>query len=244
MSGRGVERVLDLIEWFATVPGTATLAQVATALDMPKSSALQMLRSLTERGYLSRLESGAYALVRLPGDLNGRGDNHGALLALAGPHLTRGVEESQESGFVAVMDGIEVRYLNKVLPQREIRYDRDMTKTRAAHKVASGVVILAHRPASEIAAYVAAAGLDAAGAQQLDAMIAKARADGFYLNLNGVVEGASGAAAPIIGPKGLPLGAINIAGPQERMATHSAHVCDVVLRTARAVTEEIARRAV
>ncbi|TKA93779.1 iron ABC transporter substrate-binding protein, partial [Cereibacter changlensis] len=36
MSGRGVERILDLIEWFAAHPEPATLARVAKVLDLPK----------------------------------------------------------------------------------------------------------------------------------------------------------------------------------------------------------------
>ncbi|CAM3252031.1 IclR family transcriptional regulator [Paracoccus nototheniae] len=241
MSGRGVERILDLIEWFAAHPGTASLTQVAAALGMPKSSALQMLRTMTERGYLERDPAGDYVLRRLPGEISGDGRNYGALLALAAPLIEKAVLLTQESGFLAVMDGTDIRYLNKILPDREIRYDRNIAITRPAHKVASGIVILAAGSDEAIADY--AARLPEPEAEDLARMIAMARRDGVYLNPRGVIEGAAGAAAAILSRSGTVLGAINISGPQSRMTAAGDSVCKVVHDTARAVTEEIARRA-
>lgn len=241
MSGRGVERILDLIEWFAAHPGAASLTQVAVALGMPKSSALQMLRTMTERGYLERDRAGDYLLRRLPGEISAGGKNHGALLAVAGPAIHLAVQQTNESGFLAVMDGTEIRYLNKILPDREIRYDRNISITRPAHKVASGIVILAAGPDDGVSDYASC--LPEAEAQSLYDMIAIARRDGVFLNPKGVIEGAAGAAAPILSRSGGAFGAINISGPQARMTAAADDICRIVLDTARAVTEEIARRA-
>ena len=241
MSGRGVERILDLIEWFAAHPGSASLAQVSVALGIPKSSALQMLRTMTDRGYLSRDAAGDYRLLRIPGEISGDDRNLGALLALVTPMIESAVEQARESGFLAVMEQGEIRYLNKILPEREIRYDRDITKNREAHKVASGVVILAASSDEVVDAY--ASKLSKAEALNLRNSIKTARRDQYFLNLHGVVEGAAGAAAPIFDASGKVLGAVNISGPQIRMKAASELVCKVTYETARAITEEVARRA-
>ncbi len=243
MSGRGVERILDLIEWFAAHPTPATLAHVAKVLDLPKSSALVMLRTLVDRGYVQKLEAGDYMLVRLPGDISGRSKPWGAMLALAMPHLQVAVAASEESGFVAILEGGQVRYLNKILPAREIRYDRDISRTRPAHRVASGIVLLAAQSDAELDAYCAEAGLGEAEAAEVRRVVAVARQDGFYVNLKGVVEGAAGVAAPILDSSGRAIAAINISGPQARIAANSDRATQVVLETARAVTEDIGRRA-
>lgn len=242
MSGRGVERILDLIEWFASFPGAATLSEVSAALGMPKSSALQMLRTMTERGYLQRDAKGDYLLVRLPGDVTGAAGYNGALLALAAPLIAKAVEDVSESGFLAVMEGRDIRYLNKILPDREIRYDRDMTKSRPAHKVASGIVILAASSPEVVDAY--AEELPAEEREAMEAMIERAQRDGFFFNAQGVVEGAAGVAAPILDASGRVVGAVNISGPRERMAAAADQVCKAAKDTARAITEVIARRAV
>lgn len=242
MSGRGVERILDLIEWFAATPGLVSLSQVSTALGMPKSSALQMLRTLTERGYVERDAAGRYTLIRLPGEITASGDSRGALLAVAAPLIARAVDDVGESGFLAVLEGTEIRYLNKILPTREIRYDRDMSMTRPAHKVASGIVILANMPAQGVDAYEAA--LSAEEKADLRTAMEAACRDGFFMNARGVVEGAAGVAAAIFDAQGQVVGAVNISGPQGRMAEASDQVCAATLATARAVTSEIQRRAI
>jgi IclR family transcriptional regulator, acetate operon repressor len=242
VSGRGVERVLDMIEWFAASSEGASLSEIATALAMPKSSALLMLQSLTERGYIQRLGSGEYQLLRLPGEISPDGRNHGALVALISPYLHEAVEGTGESGFVAVLEGPSIRYLNKVLPKREILYDRDIGPTRPAHKVASGVVLLAAGSDAEVEDYAAAASLSAEEHSKLREAIASARASGFYVNAMGVVEGAAGAAAPIVGANGKAIAALNISGPQVRFVTNSDRISEVVRETAVAISEELARR--
>jgi IclR family transcriptional regulator, acetate operon repressor len=242
LSGRGVERVLDMIEWFAASPEGASLSEIAAALAMPKSSALLMLQSLTERGYIHRSPAGAYQLLRLPGEISADGRNYGALIALVSPYLSKAVQETGESGFVAVLEGTSIRYLNKVLPKREILYDRDIVPTRPAHKVASGVVLLAAGDDAEIDAYSASLSLSDAEQSKLREAVSSARDTGFYLNAMGVVEGASGAAAPILGAGGKAVAALNISGPQVRFVTNSDRICGVVRETAAAVSEELARR--
>lgn len=242
MSGRGVERVLDMIEWFAASPEGASLSEIAAALAMPKSSALLMLQSLTERGYIQKLGSGGYQLLRLPGEISPDGRNYGALIALVSPYLYDAVQETGESGFVAVLEGSSIRYLNKVLPKREILYDRDIGPTRPAHKVASGVVLLAAGSDAEVEAYAMTASLSEEEHSKLRDAIASARASGFYLNAMGVVEGAAGAAAPIVDANGKAIAALNISGPQVRFVTNSGRISDVVRETAVAISEELARR--
>jgi DNA-binding IclR family transcriptional regulator len=242
LSGRGVERVLDMIEWFAASTGPAGLSEIAAALAMPKSSALQMLQSLTERGYVQRLESGEYALRRLPGEISSDGQNYGALIALISPYLLAAVEQTGESGFIAVLEGQSIRYLNKVLPKREILYDRDIVPTRPAHKVASGVVLLAAGTDATIDSYVAAACLSEAEEEKLRDAITSARAAGFYVNPMGIVEGAAGAAAPIFGASGEVIAAFNISGPQARFISNSGRISEVVRETAVAISEELTRR--
>ncbi|KKX25723.1 helix-turn-helix domain-containing protein [Rhizobium sp. LC145] len=242
MSGRGVERVLDMIEWFGASPEGASLSEIAAALAMPKSSALLMLQSLTERGYIHRTPTGTYQLLRLPGEISADGRNYGALIALVSPYLSNAVEETGESGFIAVLESQSIRYLNKVLPKREILYDRDIGPTRPAHKVASGIVLLAAGSDAEVDAYAASASLSDAEHSTLRKAVESARTAGFYLNAMGVVEGAAGAAAPIVGVGGKAIAALNISGPQVRFVTHSDRICEVVRETAVAISEELARR--
>lgn len=239
MSGRGAERILDLVEWMAGQVAPFGLADAAQAMATPKSSMLLLLRTLVDRGYAERLPDGRYALARLPGEMGSTGRAWNTLLRVAEPALRAAVDAVRETGFVAVLDEGKVRYLNKLLPDREIRYDRDITAPRAPHQVASGIVLMAWMPADERAALIAALDTDHAA---LEADLTACRANGFFYNGKGVVEGAAGVAAPVFGADGRALAAINISGPRDRVAAQIDSLSQQTVQTAARVTEELQRR--
>lgn len=242
MSGRGAERILDLLEWLAARADPVALADVSQTLDLPKSSTLLLLRLLVERRYAERLADGRYRLVRLPGDRPEGREAWNVLLRLAAPHLRRAVEESGESVFVAVLDGDEIRYLNKLLPAREIQYDRNIGPTRIPHQVSSGVILLASLPAEKLEAYCGRLGVDPEQRRELLARIGAAQRDGVYFNPRGVVEGASGIAAPIVDGTGRALAALNISGPHTRVAGNLPKITQAVLAGAQSISAELAKR--
>ena len=116
MSGRGAERILDLVEWMAGQVAPFGLADAAQAMATPKSSMLLLLRTLVDRGYADRLPDGRYALARLPGEMGSTGRAWNTLLRVAEPALRAAVDAVRETGFVAVLDEGKVRYLNKLRP--------------------------------------------------------------------------------------------------------------------------------
>lgn len=245
MSGRGVERLLDLLEWLADHPEPNSLGDIARELDAPKSSLLQMLRTLVDRSYLYRDDQGDYLVRRLPGQqsaANGeRALTASLLLAISTPILTDAVQKTGESGFLAVLEDNMVRYLNKILPDVEIYYNRDIRPVRHPHLVASGIVMLSGKSTSELDLYAQAGGLNDADRQALDDKIVKAREQECWFNPIGVVEGAAGIAAPVYDSRNRIVAAVNISGPKGRMADKLEHIQDVCIATARRISEEIRR---
>lgn len=242
MSGRGAERILDAVEWFATTMTPVTFTDFVRALDVPKSSAILLLRLLVERGYIQRLADNRYVLVRLPGEALGGGSAWGTILRLADRHLREAVSLVEESGFVAVLDNDRIRYLNKILPKREIRYDRDIVPTRLPHHVASGLVMLADFSPQDLNRYLEEVQVPVDQRPPIVEATAKARSDGFYVNINGVVEGASGAAAPVRDADGKIVAAINISGPRDRFIADLDRITDAVVSVATAVSTDLAHR--
>jgi len=242
MSGRGAERILDAVEWFATTTSPVSYTDFVHALDVPKSSALLLLRLLVSRGYVQRLSDNRYMLVRLPGEALGGGNTWGTILRLADGHLREAVATVEETGFVAVLDNERIRYLNKILPKREIRYDRDIVPTRLPHQVASGLVMLADFSPEELDRYLEEAEVRADERPGILTAIATARTDGCYVNLNGVVEGAAGIAAPVKDAHDHAIAAINISGPRDRIIANLDRIKDAVVSVAGAVSNEVASR--
>lgn len=243
MSGRGSERILDLVEWLAERTAPTGLADVAQALEIPKSSALLLLRTLVDRGYVSR-EGRGYRLVRLPGEhAHGGSLGWGTLLRVAEPALEAAVREAQESGFVAVLTPERrVHYLTKKLPQREIRYDRDISRDRIAHHVASGLVLLGGLSDEELEAYLAETETDPAEREAARGKVLEARRAGHAVNLIGRIEGAGGVAAPVTDGDGRIVAAMNISGPRDRFTEQLDRSVSAVVEAARRVSQELSRR--
>lgn len=224
----------------------AALADACQALDLPKSSTLLLLKTLVERGYAERGTDGRYSLVRLPGEASGEVRAWGTLLRIAEPFLRDAVNESQETGCIAVLtDDLRVRYLTKLLPDREIRYDRDIRADRVAHHVASGLAILSALPDDDLERYFAALDPAARGADhpdQVRATVLKARAGGVAINLKGRIENASGIAAPIFDANKRPIGAFNLSGPTDRVTSNIDAIARITREGADRVSQALIRR--
>ncbi|GGF44735.1 hypothetical protein GCM10011611_58940 [Aliidongia dinghuensis] len=222
MTVRSAERVLELLEVMAQRSTAISLAELHRVMNLPKSSTLMLVRTLEQRGYVTRDGIGDYRLTRLPGEDAVNRPAWGTLVRIATPWLTEAVATARESGFIAVLsDGNHVRYLNKILPAaRELKYDRDISIDRVAHHVASGLALLSAQSDDEIEAYLAALPPDADGPDRpatVRTAILAARASGIAVNLHGRVEGAAGVAVVIRDPRGRPLAAVNLAGPVDRV---------------------------
>ncbi|MFV0490610.1 MAG: IclR family transcriptional regulator [Pseudorhodobacter sp.] len=244
MSGRGAERVLQLVEWLADQVNPVSLTDAVKSLSLPKSSALALLRILNDAGYVRRQDDGRYLLVRRPGEPTATGRGHGTLLRCADAYLRGAVEKSGESGFIATLDDdLGVQYIAKILPSREIRYDRNIDVPRRPHQVSSGIILLGGLTDAGLDAYitaeVAAGRLVEAGAAQLRADIARARSTGIWLSRKGVVEGAGGMAAPIRNRDGEIVAAINIAGPSSRLSAAAKKIEPILRQAADAISASL-----
>lgn len=246
MAAPSAVRVLDLIEWLATQSAPAGLTQASQALGLPKSSTLLLFKALVSGRYVERDDDGRYRLVRLPGEPSDGHRTWGTILRIAEPYLRKAVAEGKETGFIAVLtDERRIRYLNKILPDRELHYDRDISADRMAHDVASGLAILSALPERELEDYLAAEFTGLAGADLLEnirARLAEVRAEGIAVNLKGRVDGASGVAAPILDADGRPIAAVNLSGPSERVINNVGKLGQEAKKAADKISRELIRR--
>lgn len=110
---RAVDRVCDLLEVLAEQPSTgASLASIAAAARLPKSSALRYLAALELRGYVSRNErASTYRLAATAPQWLGRNPNHERIVHVARPVLRQLRERELTSVQLATLDGDAVRLL-------------------------------------------------------------------------------------------------------------------------------------
>ncbi|MBT0670952.1 IclR family transcriptional regulator [Novosphingobium profundi] len=213
---KSAARVLDMLEMFSTRCGGLTLTEVARGLDLPKSSALGLLRTLHNRGYLVREdEDDTYRLndiVRRDGFAR-----HGRILRVAPPIMKELAFASGETVLLAMPDAPgQVRLIAKEVSPSDIRFDIELPRKVPAYCTALGRIMMTRfDPAALEGALDAAprAALTPATLVDRSAVLAAvdaARATGFAVVSDEFAIGGTGLAAVIpLGP-GQPLAALGL----------------------------------
>lgn len=146
-----VDRALALVEALADRPQGASLGTLATLLELPKSAAHRLLRSLESRGYVVQdLATQDYRLSLKLGMLGFR-----LLDAVGLPDLAQGVvdrlaAQAGEYCRLALVEGKALRWVARAQGATQgLRYDPPMGREVALHATASGKAWLATLPEEE-----------------------------------------------------------------------------------------------
>ncbi|BDB41839.1 MULTISPECIES: IclR family transcriptional regulator [Mycobacterium] len=198
-------------------PGRLTLAQIVRRTGLPRSSAHRMLERLVQLRWLRRSGRDYELGMRLV-ELGSLAVHQDRLVRAAKPQLA---ELHRATGLVvhlAVLDGSDVVYLDKVgdrvcdgLPTR-------VGGRQPAHCTAVGKAMLAYRDAdAEVDLHTRKTRYSIAGSAQLAVELAKVRAHGVAFEREESLLGFGCVAAPIGGP-GEAVAAVSVCGPMNRMA--------------------------
>jgi DNA-binding IclR family transcriptional regulator len=207
-----ISLVLDAFEG----PGRLTLAQIVRRTGLPRSSAHRMLERLVQLRWLRR-NGRDYELGMRLVELGSLAVHQDRLVRAAGPLLA---ELHRATGLVvhlAVLDGADVVYLEKVGDRMIGGLPTRVGARQPAHCTAVGKAILAYSDED------AAVDLQArktkysiASSSQLAVELAKVRAHGVAFEREESLPGFGCVAAPIGNP-GEAVAAVSVCGPMNRM---------------------------
>ena len=221
-----------------------TLTELCADLDMNKSTALRLLKPLLDERFVQTMPSGAYRLGWRNAQLGQ------AYLAGTDLHrdmhdvLVRLVEATGETAHLVTADLPNVVYVDKVDSPHPVRMASRIGSAQPAYCTSVGKAILAFSPDDAVSAVVKG-GLPARTANTLTT--AKAlRADldtirerGFAIDDIENEAGVRCVAAPVFGTGGVPVSAISVSAPEERLPREA--VADVAPHVL-AAAAEISRR--
>jgi IclR family transcriptional regulator, KDG regulon repressor len=136
-------RVLLIIELLTEIPNGATFVQICEMLDLPKSSAHLLLRTMTERGHLTFDETTrCYRLgIRIwqAGQAHLQGFD---LASLARPFLQAARDSLRETVQLSVLDGIDNVYIAKEESEQRLVLQSRVGARLPAYTTALGKVLL------------------------------------------------------------------------------------------------------
>ena len=222
-----VRRAFDLIDLVeAAEPRGVTLADLAAAVPMAKSSVLRYLTTLVDVGVLRRDGQSNFRLglrlVELAGGLLENDD----LRSVAEPLLHDLVAVSGETVHLGIPLGTDVVYIAKVESPQSVRLVSRIGSQVPTHCSAMGKAILAHVPAEERSSLLGAltrrTPKTITSASALAAELEAIRKRGFSIDDEENETGVRCIGAAVTATNGAPLGAISISGPAGRLSRDRA----------------------
>jgi IclR family transcriptional regulator, KDG regulon repressor len=234
-------RGLDVLEHVRSAPEPPSAADVARALDLPRTTVHELLQTLIARRYLEEAP-GAPRRYRLGVRLFELGNVYAGRLELAGEGrqaAERIAADCQETVHVAIRDGTDVIYIAKVDSTHPVRMVSATGGRLPAHLTAVGKMLLSAVPDEELGDLYPddeLPGLTERSIRSLDALratLAEVRRDEMAWDECESTPAVYCVAAPVRDHVGEMLAAMSISVPEIRWSTKEAtRYADLVRRGA------------
>src|SRR5579872_5289496 len=215
-----VERALAMLEAVAHEPEGLSNAEISRKLEIPKSSASYILRTLEKQGYVNRdSQSGKYRvglkiLSLSRGALSGIDVREVAL-----PIMRHLVEKTSLTCHLAILDGPEAVYIEKVEPPGFIRMDTWVGRRMRVHATSVGKALVAYIPEGQLQKIVADRPMEKRTPKTITTLprrlkeLEKVRALGYSVDDEENNLGGRWLGAPVLNQRGEIEAAVGLSGP-------------------------------
>lgn len=241
-----VQRTIDVLFVFMSDQVEWSLAELAQAVNLPKTTVFREVVNLEVRGLVEQdPTTGKYRLGLRLFELGMYAWRNVDLRAVARPYLEELSRRTGESITLGILSEDEVLYLDKVDSAKVLRAASSLGQRRLPHCTAVGKVLLADLSDYEVARIAQEKGLaprTAATITNLDDLrteLARIRHEGYSVDLGEFEEGLCCVATPILDGAGKVAAAIGVAGPLVRF---DAETRQQLIKVMQSTAEEISAR--
>jgi IclR family acetate operon transcriptional repressor len=245
-----VERALAMLEAVAQEPDGLSNAEISRKLKIPKSSASYILRTLEKQAYLKRdTETGKYRvglkiLSLSRGALSGIDVREVAL-----PVMRHLMEKTNLTCHLAILDGPEAVYIEKVEPQGFIRMDTWVGRRMRVHATSVGKALVAHIPQERLEKILADSGMEKRTPKTITTVprllkdLEKVRAQGYAVDDEENNMGARCLGAPVFNQSGAIEASIGLSGTTNQVnAQTMPRILEALKDAARHVSMQLGYR--
>jgi len=214
---------LAVLEVLADMEGESrTIDDVAARVELTRSNTHRTLQTLMHAGYVERdTVNGGYRNTMKMFALGVRQLAHIDVRRIAPPYLAALAKETGETVHLSVLEGAEVIYIDKIDSVQPIRAYSMIGGRAPAHAVATGKALLSAQQDAyfeqlpkKLPRFTPATIVDRTS---LRAELQKAARAGYAINRGEWREGVGGLAAPIFDGFDVPVAAVGVSGPLERL---------------------------
>jgi IclR family KDG regulon transcriptional repressor len=142
-SVQSLDRTLDIIELLATKPDGLGVTDIGQALSLHKSTVHRLISALARRGYIEKdIRTGMYRIGLKFVEISSLLLNHIELKTEALPYMRRLAGQLGQTVHLAIRDGTEIVYIEKVDSLQSLRMYSHIGKRIPAYCSALGKVLL------------------------------------------------------------------------------------------------------
>ncbi|WP_431803853.1 IclR family transcriptional regulator [Halobacillus andaensis] len=241
---KSVKRVFEIIQEISCNPQTP--AELASNLDINKSTIHRFLSTLQNLGYIEKMADNSVRLSQSFINIAMNAQTQYEIVNICRPYLVNLSEEFQEGALLATFNGKESEYVDKVESSLAVRIVFEPGKKAPAYSVASGKVFLASLKEEELNHYLEEMQVTQftkntiTDEKKLRKELAGIRKSGYATDNEEYEIGLRGFACPIKDYKGNTVAAICIAGIAPRIT--DAGKINEIIRSLKEDAKEISMR--
>jgi DNA-binding IclR family transcriptional regulator len=245
-----VERALAMLEAVAQEPEGLSNADISRQLQIPKSSASYILRTLQTQGYLNRdPQSGKYRvglkiLSLSRGALSGIDVREVAL-----PVMRNLMQKTNLTCHLAILDGPDAVYIEKVEPEGFIRMDTWVGRRMRVHATSVGKSLVAYIPQQRLEEIIAESGMEKRTPKTLTTLprllkeLEKVREQGYSVDDEENNLGARCLGAPVFNQQGTIEAAVGLSGTINQVNSHTMpRIVEALKNAARHISMQLGHR--
>lgn len=239
-----VVKSLAMLERLVQLGRPVGVTELALATSLQKSNVHRILSTLKFMGYVRSNADSTYEPTLRMWELGQRIHAGMDIAAAARPHLKRLVQETDETSHLAIFDGNEVVYIDKIETANPVRAHTPLGGRAPAYCTASGKALLGGQPAAvikEVARLsVRHTPTTLTRHDDLLQVVNQARERGYATNVGEFRPNVAGVAAPVMNQRGEVIAAVGIAGPLDRLKpTRLRQLAPVVISVATAISASL-----
>lgn len=223
MATQSVSTALGLVEVLAD-HGPLGLSDLARRLDMSKATALRLLRTLAEKGWVEQeaAPSWTWALTRHFATLGRMVSTDTTLREVALESMNQLQLQTRETVHLVAREASHLLLIERLDSPHELRAFIPLGTIVPFHAAATGHAFLSALPDERVEELLdeslpPSTPHTLTDRREVLRRVRASRERGFALNASGLVEGISSVGAPVVGQQGSPLGALSVSGPSSRL---------------------------
>lgn len=240
-----------MLEAAAQEPEGLSNAEISRKLQIPKSSASYILRTLEKQGYLHRDEESGKYRVGLKILSLSRGALSGIdVREVALPIMRHLMEKTTLTCHLAILDGPEAVYIEKVEPQGFIRMDTWVGRRMRVHATSVGKALVAHIPQQQLEKIISERAMEKRTSKTITTMprllkeLEKVRTQGYAVDDEENNMGARCVGAPIFNQQGMIEASLGLSGTINQVnAQTMPRILDALKDAARHISMQLGYRA-